>query len=120
MSIDYIVENSKEGIPTLAVISNGKTMRIHSSMYPSKEADVNVELSSLPNKYDCLIVLGTGFAYHLLSLKSQVDAYKKIICVDILSGLKKHIADNPLTSFLTKNSNVIFLCGYSNAQLKEI
>lgn len=118
--ITYTVENSKEGVPALAVYDNdGKKIYLHSRFYPSKEADLLRDKFN-PDKYDCLVVLGAALGYHLISLKEMHTRYQKIIVIDILKDIKTEIAKIPLTQFLSSAANIDFLSGMSVAELESL
>ena len=67
--MQYKIEKSKQGAPTLAVTGDdGRTVYVHSKYDPLKEAQSLADKFN-PDKYDALIVLGAGLGYHLIPLR---------------------------------------------------
>jgi len=109
--IDCIFEETKEGLPTIAVLDNNRKIYLHSRFYPTKEAEKYRHRFN-PDKYDSLIVLGTGLGYHLIELQKFVTKYKKIILIERLSEIETEIATNNTTIFLTRHQHIItFITG---------
>ncbi|MFC1670010.1 motility associated factor glycosyltransferase family protein, partial [Spirochaetota bacterium] len=108
--IKYEIVDTKEGLPTVVIDAGGKKIPLHSKFYPSKEADGYGD-KFLPEKYDCLIVLGVGLGYHLLGLSNQINSYGKIILIDIIDSIEKEISQNKMTSFLNESGNIKFITG---------
>lgn len=112
----YIVEKSKSGNDTIAVISGGKKLYLHSRFDPLKEAE-NFKERFNPDKFDCLILLGTGLGYHLQYLREKSEKYKKIIAIDVFPGTEKMISAVPGMSFLAGLANVVFANGMKHEDL---
>ena len=115
-----MIEQSREGTPTLSVTDEAqKKIYLHSRYDPLKESEV-LKDKFIPDKFDALIILGSGLGYHLLELKGIKDKYRKIIIIDILMDIDKEIARNPFTDFLAKSQNIKFLTGISSSKIEEI
>ncbi|HSV96113.1 MAG TPA: 6-hydroxymethylpterin diphosphokinase MptE-like protein [Spirochaetota bacterium] len=95
----FVIEPSREGPPTLAVMDGGARHYLHSRVAPTREAE-SLRPSFNTDKYDVLIVLGAGLGYHLLPLGEDALAYTRVLIIDILHGIDSEIARNPLTAFL--------------------
>ena len=118
MKIKYNIETAKDGQPTISVIdSAGNNIFLHSRYSPLKEADSLKDKFS-PEKYDALIVLGTGLGYHLLPLKDTADGYKKVILIDVIKEIKLEIIKNRDTNFLADNSKIVFLAGKTVSEIE--
>jgi hypothetical protein len=118
-NIKYSVEQSKDGKATLSAINNeGKKIYLHSRYNPLKEAE-NLKDKFIPDKFNMVIILGSGLGYHLLALKEIIDKYYKIIIVDIIKDIEKEIAKNPDTGFLAKSSRIKFLTGAHTNEIED-
>ncbi|MDY6933780.1 MAG: 6-hydroxymethylpterin diphosphokinase MptE-like protein [Spirochaetota bacterium] len=118
--IEYHIETSKDGLPTLSIIDEGgKKAYLHSKYSPSKEKDL-LNNKFNPDKYDMLIVLGIGLGYHLLPLKEIHGKYRKIILIDAIRDIKGEIEINQSTEFLTQFSKIVFICGISIEEIRPI
>ena len=106
--IAYSLADTKEGCKTLLVIHENREFPLHSRFYPTHEQELYREKFD-PEKYDFLVVLGTGLGYHLLSLKEKITRYSGIVLIDVLDGIQDEIARNEFTSFLASSGNVEFL-----------
>ena len=73
--INYFVEESKEGLPTLSVMDDaGRRIYLHSKYNPLKDSQT-LEEKFNPEKYDTIIILGTALGYHLAPLKEIINKY---------------------------------------------
>ncbi|MBN2403377.1 MAG: motility associated factor glycosyltransferase family protein [Spirochaetes bacterium] len=118
--IKYIIEPSKQGLPTLYVTDkSGKKIYLHSRYNPLKEAE-NIKEKFLPEKFDAIIILGAGFGYHLLALKDIKEKYNKIFIIDIIRGIENEIAKNQSTSFLAKSDKIKFISGMNYDEIENI
>lgn len=109
--IDLIFEETKEGLPTIAVGDYNRKIYLHSRFYPTKEAEKYRDRFN-PDKYDSLIVLGTGLGYHLIELQKVVARYNKIILIERIDDIETEIAKNNKTQFLTQHQHIItFISG---------
>ncbi len=106
----FVIESSREGLPTLAVPDGGSLHYLHSRVAPSREAD-SLRSSFQAEKYDVLIVLGAGLGYHLLPLGEGRLANMRVLIVDVLPGIDSEIARNPLTAFLLDRPRVLLAGG---------
>ncbi len=68
---EYIVEEAKDGSPTLAIRKEGKVYQVHSRYNPQKEADQQVQNSNLVNP-KLLVILGLGLGYHVRACLEQL------------------------------------------------
>jgi len=116
-NIKYELIKTKEDNPSIAVIMDGKRLPLHSKFYPSREPALTVEELGM-DKYDMLIVLGVGLGYHLASLKQNLDKYSRIIIIDILGGIEKHISQISAASFLI-SPEVDFVTGCDADDVEE-
>ncbi|HON78384.1 MAG TPA: DUF115 domain-containing protein [Spirochaetota bacterium] len=114
--IQYEIEPSKEGIPTLSVYRNGTKAYIHSRVAPSRDARTFAE-QFMPEKYDTLIVLGLGLGYHLIPLREITVHYNRIIIVDIIPEIHHELESNSLTSFLSGAGNITILTGMEHGEV---
>ena len=114
----FIVEASREGLPTLAVPRGGSRTYLHSRISPSREGS-SLEAEFHPERYDVLVVLGVGLGYHLLPLTAEGINYRRILLIDILPGIENEIARNPLTSFLN-GPKTRLLSGASSEEIEGI
>ncbi|HPB81349.1 MAG TPA: DUF115 domain-containing protein [Spirochaetota bacterium] len=108
--IQYEVETSKEGIPTLSIERNGIKSYFHSRVAPSRDARI-FDQQFFPEKYDTLVMLGLGLGYHLTPLRDIAGQFRAIIIIDIIEGIHRELAPNPLTSFLSGTDNITILTG---------
>ncbi|MCP4134900.1 MAG: motility associated factor glycosyltransferase family protein [bacterium] len=108
--IPYEIVPTKEEFPTLVVNLDGREVPLHSKFRPSRESET-LKDNFLPEKYDLLIVLGTGLGYHLAPLEEKIHEYSRIILVDILGGIEEHIQKNKKTGFLADSKKTAFVCG---------
>jgi hypothetical protein len=115
-SIKYEIIQARDGNPVLLVESGGKMVPLHSKINPGREGEAYAERFD-PDKYDVLIVLGTGLGYHLLPLAETINRYRSVVLLDIVPGIETKISGNPLTSFLTESENTLFLSGMSAGEL---
>ncbi len=106
----YIVVPSRNGPPTLLVTVGGKEVPLHSRFDPAREAGQHADFFN-PDRYDVLVILGTGLGYHLMGIRPLIKRYTRIICVDILEGIEDHVKENSETSFLSASGRVVFLSG---------
>ncbi len=106
----YRVEKTSGGAYTLLVKTGTGEVPIHSRVDPVREGDLYAGRFD-PDRYDLLIVLGTGLGYHLKGLEPRIGEYERVIFVDRLAGIETHIARNPVTSFLVKSPKVMFITG---------
>lgn len=93
----FIVEPSREGLPTLAVAHGGSLTYLHSRVSPSRERH-SLLAEFKPERYDLLIVLGVGLGYHLLPLAGEKTGFRRILLIDILPGIEAEILCNTATS----------------------
>lgn len=107
---EYVTEKTREGNDTLVVIRDGKRLPLHSTAYPSRESESFRENFD-PDRYDLLVVLGTGLGYHLTHLREILRRYKAVVLIDALGGLAERIAANPMTRFLTESAAVRLVHG---------
>jgi len=105
----YRITQTRSGHPTLLVSREGKEIPLHSSVDPLREAESMRDRFD-PGRYDTLVVLGTGLAYHLLPLESMLDAYTSVFLIDILDGIRETVAEGA-AAFLSRNHRVRFLTG---------
>ncbi len=68
---EYIVEEAKDGSPTLAIKKEGKVYQVHSRYNPIKEAEQQVQNSNLVNP-KLLVILGLGLGYHVRACLEQL------------------------------------------------
>ncbi len=116
--IKYSVETARDGNPTLVAYPEGRGVYIHSKMNPHREGELVTDIPD-PSRYDLLIVLGCGLGYTLLGIKNTLPQYTLVLIVDILEGIEKKIAENPLTSFIAESGNVKFFSGLETDELEE-
>lgn len=109
-SIPYAIEPAKTGVPTLYIMSAGKRMPVHSVMDPLRESGTFADRFQ-PERYDVLVVLGTGLGYHLMELRDRLARYRSILCIDILGSLEAEIRHNRHTAFLAESPQVHFIFG---------
>lgn len=109
--IKYIIETSKEGLPTIAIyINNTKKIYLHSRFNPLQELKIN---KFNPDKCDLLIVLGIGLGYHLIPVKELVGKYNKIFLIDIIDTLESEIDKIKETRFLLHHERIQLITGKS-------
>jgi hypothetical protein len=113
----FVIEPSREGLPTLAVLEGDNRHYLHSRVAPSREAE-SLRPSFQTEKFDVLIVLGAGLGYHLLPLGEGDLPYDRVLVIDILGGIESEIARNPLTSFLLERP-VSILAGLPPEQIER-
>ncbi len=114
----FVIEPSREGLPTLVVMDGGSSHYLHSKVAPTREAD-SLRPSFNSGKYDVLIVLGVGLGYHLMPLGEASLAYERVLIIDILQGIDSEIARNPLTAFLLEQPvNIVAGCSIDEIQPK--
>lgn len=109
-TIEYNIEISKEGNPTLSIVRNEGSAYMHSRVAPSRDARI-FEAQFIPDKYDTLVILGLGLGYHLIPLKDISDKYRSIIIIDAIEGIDRELESNPLTSFLPGTGNITIVTG---------
>lgn len=114
----YVIETAKDGYPTLIVCDGTKRIPLHSTHRPSQEGNA-FKAQFNPEKFDVLIVIGTGLGYHLSGIATIAHKYRQIILIDYLKGLEEKIKQNTLTSFLSTLPNIVFLCGLSEKEITE-
>ncbi|HNX77878.1 MAG TPA: DUF115 domain-containing protein [Candidatus Rifleibacterium sp.] len=68
---EYIVEDAKDGSPTLAIKKDDKVYQVHSKYNPGKEAEQQVQNSKLVNP-KLLLILGLGLGYHVRACLEQL------------------------------------------------
>ena len=117
-SIEYTIEPSKEGSPTLAVVGEaGNRIYLHSAIRPSREAE-SLRSEFNPDKYDTLIVLGAGLGYHLAPLRDLAPSYRCVIVIDAIPGIEREIAGLPDLLFLTRSDRIRFLTGKNDVEME--
>jgi len=117
-NIKYHTVSTRENVPALIVNSGGREFPLHSRMYPTKESK-SFEKMFEPERYDTVLILGTGLGYHLIGIEPLITKYRKVILIDIISGIESEILKNEKTSFLCKNENVYFLTGMTLDYIEE-
>ncbi len=117
--IKYAVEQSRDGKPVLSAINYaGNKVYLHSRYNPLKEAE-SFKDKFEPEKFDLIIILGSGLGYHLHALKEIIEKYSKIIIIDIIRDIEKEIAGNPDTGFLTRSPVIKFLTGTDINEIED-
>lgn len=115
-NIKYEIVPARDGNPVVLVEPDGKKIPLHSKINPGREGEAYRKRYD-PDKFNLLIVLGTGLGYHLLPLAEKINRYRLVLLIDILRGIGPKISANPLTSFLTQSENVILFSGMSVDEL---
>lgn len=117
-SIEYTIEPSQEGPPTLAVVGEaGNRVYLHSTFRPSREAE-SLRSDFNPDKYDTLIVLGAGLGYHLAPLRDLEPSYRCVVIIDVIPGIEREIARLPDHLFLTRSDHIHFLTGKDDEEME--
>jgi len=116
MTIDYSIIETKSGLPSLEITLDGKTMSLHSKIDPSREK--NLIDDSDAEKYDCIICLGIGLAYHLQNLNYIAHNYKKIILIDVIDDIPSLLKEN--SEFILEKENITIISGKKNEYLRKI
>lgn len=83
MKVNYKIENSKNGAPTLFIEEDGNSKYIHSKIDPEKEKErfKNNDFSS-----DLIIILGIGLGYHLKAIDTVTKS--KILVIDKIENIE--------------------------------
>lgn len=104
-SSTIIVEPSRQGADTLAVIIDEKPVYIHSKYNPQKEVDSFIEQLENITDVKHLFIIGIGLGYHLEKLVEKYPRLKITIYepnVEILSSyLSKHLLNKNIVSIFT-------------------
>ncbi len=91
----YTIETTKHGDYTLSTVDeSGSRVYLHSRYNPAREAAVAAR-DIHPDKYDILVVLGTGLGHHLETVARSIGIYSMVILVEKLPAaddMRKHFA----------------------------
>ena len=117
--IPYRIENTRSGLPTLIVETDGRLTPMHSKIDPQREpATAPSDID--PARHDFLVVLGCGLGYGLASLASRIHEFSHVVIVERLAGMKNIISANGNTMFLAGSANVTFIEEQDPAAVQEI
>ena len=91
MKVNYKIENSKSGFPTLLIEENGNIKYIHSKIAPEKEKE-RFENNNFNS--DLVIILGIGLGYHLNAVNPEIKS--RILVIDTIENIEtKALEINP-------------------------
>lgn len=99
-----IVEPSRQGEPTLAILKDGKPVYIHSKYDPKKEVQSYVDSVQDLTETKHIFVIGIGLGYHLEQLLNQYPKLKVTLFEPNIEILYNYVATNKLA----KNIVTIF------------
>lgn len=111
----YEIVQSKNGLPTLVVNVEDKSIPFHSKIDPSRENFLfNDNLKN--EKYDLLIILGTGLGYNLTPLIQYKDNYKLAVIIEPLN-IADQLLSNTEIYRLIEEKKIIVLCNMNDVEI---
>lgn len=112
------VEESRQGHPVPSVEVGGKTMRVHSRGDPFRESERMIQ-NMEPSAFDCIVVFGFGFAYHLELLLERLSPEGTLLVIERHGEMVKRAMERRNLTFLLGDERISLLVAPSSEEVAE-
>jgi hypothetical protein len=116
--IQVQVDESRQGDPVPRVDLDGRSLRVHSRGDPFRESERMIQNMD-PSAFDCIVVLGFGFAYHLELLLERLSPAGTLLVIERHGEMVKRAMENRDLTFLFGDERFALLVNPGSREVAE-